>query len=248
MKHKSYTWMLKQSGEEPGSGTAVFSTLNVIDRDGDVTTPGAFGNQTAKLVEAHDWASPSIGLAKVSEQGNEAVADFKFNLDMPSGAEWYKSLKFNFENGIEQQFSYGFDILEEAFEQREGRRVRLLKRMKVHEVSPVMVGAGVGTRLTSMKALTDATLEDHVNQVADENEELIGRFKALAALRQKDGRVLSRANRTRLSALLDQLNAVGVDITALLAATDPDRQNDDEAGKQRALRIRGRILMRQANA
>jgi len=49
----------------------------------------------------------------------------------------------------------------------------------------------------------------------------IGRSRSLADLRRKEGRVLSDANRKRLSSLLESLQAVGADIEDLLSATDP---------------------------
>lgn len=59
---------------------------------------------------------------------------------------------------------------------------------------------------------------------------LVSRYKALAALRAKEGRVLSAANRDRLTALLDALNSAGTDIQGLLDATNPDDgKADDEA-------------------
>src|SRR5690606_30998985 len=50
------------------------------------------------------------------------------------------------------QWSYGFDIVKHSFGEFEGRQVRFLERVKVHEVSPVLVGAGVGVRTLVAKA------------------------------------------------------------------------------------------------
>ena len=98
---KKYSAGLKQV-EGEGRGLAVFATLNVIDRDQDVTLPGAFGNQKAKLAQAHRGDSPNIGMAEIREVGNEALADMKFYLDMPEAQSWYSALKNNFENGVPQ--------------------------------------------------------------------------------------------------------------------------------------------------
>lgn len=222
MKQKSSVFNVK-SMKEDGTGLAVFATLNCIDKDGDWTPPGAFGTQVAKLCGAHDWGAPSIGIAKIYEKGEEAVAEFKFNLDMPSGLEWYKSVKFNFDNGIEQEYSYGFDVLEESFEKKDNRDVRILKRVKVWEVSPVMIGAGMNTHTVGIKGLR---LDDQGAQVEEYVREYFERCKALATMRRhegKEGRVLSRVNRDRLTRIADELGGfqrLQSDIQELLASTD----------------------------
>src|SRR3990172_3589 len=51
----------KQEGDQ-GLVTAVFATLNVIDEDGDVTIPGAFGEQSVKLAAwGHGWDKLPVG-------------------------------------------------------------------------------------------------------------------------------------------------------------------------------------------
>ncbi len=223
MKLKTFSTLLKGTAE--GTGRVVFATLDVVDKDGDVTIPGAFGNQTAKLVGAHDWSQPSIGLAKVSEDGTDAVADIQFNLQMEAAKNWWQSLKFNFDNGINQEFSYGFDILKESFQERDGRQVRVLEKLKVHEISPVMVGAGVGTRIQTMKS--GRTMEQQILELIEvietakaSTEEVFLRSKALAALRAKEGRTLSRATRNRLSAVLERNQELAAALETLLAETD----------------------------
>ena len=133
--------------DDEGVASAVIATLNVIDGDGDVTLPGAFGNQPVVVLPTHDWNSVPLGKGNVREQGNEVVAEFKFNLDSPTAKEWHSVLKFDLEHGSPlQQWSYAFDAIEESKGEFEGRRVRFLKKLKVHEISPVLVGAGINTR------------------------------------------------------------------------------------------------------
>ena len=148
---KSYTARFKSVNED-GTGTAVFATLDVIDKDGDVTIPGAFGEQTVKLVGAHDWSAPNIGMAKIREVGSEAIADFKFYLDMDSAREWYKSVLANHKNGVPQEYSYGFRVEDSGSAEKDGKMVRELRKLQVNEVSFVLAGAGEGTRTVDIKA------------------------------------------------------------------------------------------------
>ena len=74
------------------------------------------------------------------------------NLGTTLGRNWYHALKFDLEHPPPlQQYSYGFSLRESSFGQHDGERVRFLKRVEVHEVSPVLLGAGIGTRTLTLK-------------------------------------------------------------------------------------------------
>ena len=71
MDKKVYTTTgleLKQEGDQ-GLVRAVFATLNVIDEDGDVTLPGAFGEQSVKLASwGHNWGELPVGRGRIFEE------------------------------------------------------------------------------------------------------------------------------------------------------------------------------------
>lgn len=151
MERKALTVELK--ADQPGALTAVFATLNVIDLDSDVTLPGAFetGAET-RLLPAHDWAHYMIGKGVIEADDEQAVFNGMFNLATDAGRNWYESLKFDLANGKPlQEFSYGFDVLDSSPGEFQGRPVRFLRKLRVHEVSPVTLGAGVGTRTLGLK-------------------------------------------------------------------------------------------------
>lgn len=156
---KTHEGQVKELGEK-GEGQAVIATLGVVDRDGDLTEPGAFGEQTVPMVFAHDWVSrPPIGKATIREEGNEAVARFRLNLKTEGGREVYEALRFDLEHGpAKQAWSYGFSIPEGGAKDGvfENQPVRFLKKLKLHEISPVLLGAGVDTRTVAMKRRTVA--------------------------------------------------------------------------------------------
>jgi hypothetical protein len=237
--------------EADGKGVCVFSTLNVVDLDNDVTLPGAFGSQTVKLSPAHDWTAANIGMANISEVSNEAIADFAFYMDMPTAKEWATALKNNFDNGVPQEFSYGFKILDSSFGEFEGKNVRFLKALKVLEISPVMQGAGINTRLLAMKSADpeSMTLEEQYEFVASslaEADEFFKREKALAALRAKEGRVLSARNREKISTMMERMRGMMDEMDTLLRDTepkDPDKAAQLFAQYQRTLaQIRGHLV------
>lgn len=140
---------LKADEAQPGEFAAVFATLNVVDLDGDVTLPGAFGKQHV-LIEPwnHNYQELPIGRGKIHEAGDQAIVEGKLFLDLPAGQQHHLVLK---EMGADQEWSYTFNILEAERGQREGKDVRFLKKLDVIGVSPVMRGAGVDTRTMDIK-------------------------------------------------------------------------------------------------
>jgi len=206
----------EKSGGEPGSVQAVFSTFGVVDSDNDVVLASAFtDSQAVPMTWSHRWEMPvGKGLVRVREA--DALFDGAFFIDTDAGLEAYKTVKAM---GSLQEWSWGFRVVDAGYEQREQQIVRVIKRAEVFEVSPVLVGAGVGTYTEAIKGHSGYAEEAETVLATVEN--FIERSKALATLRAKEGRVLSEANRKRLTSLLESLQAVGADIQELLTATEP---------------------------
>lgn len=157
MKTKTYRARMEFKAEgkgEPGEFTATFATLNVIDHDGEVTLPGAFRDGQAVRIAywGHRWHDLPVGKGVIHSDQERAWVDGAFFLDTESGSETYKTVK---NLGELQEWSYGFDILKESFGKFEDRDVRFLEELEVHEVSPVFLGAGIGTATTSIKGAKD---------------------------------------------------------------------------------------------
>lgn len=182
VERKTATAYLKRL-DDKGSGVAVIATLTlpgvppVIDKDGDMTLPGAFGAPVVPVVGAHRWDSPPIGKAQIREEGSEVLAEFKLNLATDGGREWYEALRFDYEHKpAKAAWSYGFSIPPGGAEFRtleDGRRVRVLKRLQVFEVSPVIAAAGIGTRTLALKG------------TSDEHDERLARLLALPPEQQQ---------------------------------------------------------------
>lgn len=143
--------------DEKGIITAAFAKLGVMDLDGDITLPGAFGSQKVGVsAYGHNsWMGElPIGRGTISEKDGEAVADLKLFMTTQSGREHFEVIKGM---GDLQEWSYGFDVKEtgEVTEEMRQQGVRrVLKKLKVHEVSPVMRGAGVDTRTLAVKCVS----------------------------------------------------------------------------------------------
>jgi len=164
--------------DEAGSGLARIATLSAVDLDGDTYERGAFGwkeggGQWVPILPAHDRRAMPLGKAWVYEEGDAALAGLHLNLATQAGKDWHATLRFDLDKGNPvQQWSYGYDIVDADFEQRGEKRVQVLKRLDVEEISPVIRGAGVGTATLSIKgaALKDAhfaALVGELGEVAD---------------------------------------------------------------------------------
>jgi len=143
---------------EAGTFRAVFATLNVEDSQGDVTLPGAFGEQKVLISQYNhgSWdrgvAALPIGVGRIFEQGNDALIEGEFDMDDPAAVATYKKMRYIHAKGRVQEFSYALPEVESFTRDENGHRVRVLKKIRVPEVSPVLMGAGVNTRLLDIKS------------------------------------------------------------------------------------------------
>jgi hypothetical protein len=156
--HKS-TGAVEIKSVGKGTFSAVFATFNVIDKDGDVTEPTAFTAGAEVLVSSYQHTSWQgalpVGKGTIRLTDNEAIVDGSFFLDTTAGRDTFQVVK---QLGAQQEWSYGFDILDAEPATVDGIDVRLLKRMTVHEVSPVLIGAGVNTRTLDVKSRKGGTM------------------------------------------------------------------------------------------
>jgi HK97 family phage prohead protease len=140
---------------EKGTVELIFSRFNVKDLDNDWTLPGAFESGASVLMSAYghtSWRGQlPIGKGVIRVEPEYAAFDGRFFLNTVGGRETFETMK---ETSELQQFSYAYDILEtgEVTEDLRQRGVwQVLKKLKVHEVSPVLLGAGIDTQLLSVK-------------------------------------------------------------------------------------------------
>jgi hypothetical protein len=135
----------------------VFATLNVKDKDNDVTQPGAFEDGAEVVISAYGHKSWDgllpVGKGTIREVGDKVVMKGRFFLNTTAGRDTFEVVK---ELGARQEWSYGFKVEDSQPGEFKGESVRYLKRMKVYEVSPVLRGAGEGTMTTMAKADTSA--------------------------------------------------------------------------------------------
>lgn len=249
--HKSFQGVeLKK--DKPGSFTAKFATLNVIDKDGDVTLDGAIPDGKEILISSYmhgSWMDGlPVGKGVIRVVGDDVLVDGEFNLNTETGKDHYETIKFAPEL---QEWSYGFAVkaLDEESEWNDNPKVnRVFKELDVFEVSPVLRGAGVDTRLLAIKSERGwDSYTDQAETVLAAVNDLVIRSKSLADLRRKENRDLSAANKERLTTLSKSLADLTKNIETLIDPVVVENNNTDEDRIQKlrmeSLKLKSKILV-----
>jgi hypothetical protein len=206
-----------------GQVSAVFATFNVVDKDGDVTPPTAFEHGADVLISAYQHTSWGgalpVGEGRIRVTKAEAVLDGQFFMDTAAGRDTFAVVK---RRGPRQQWSYGYDVLDADRGKFDGRDVQFLKKLKVHEVSPVLVGAGVNTRTLAAKALKDGGF------TPEEATRIVSATEYAAAIRPHETRVTTKRwdGPAALAALA--AGAAVDDLRAVHAYVDPAGDPTDQ--------------------
>jgi hypothetical protein len=156
---------------EQGVVELVFATFNKVDKDGDVTLKGAFTQGASVVLSAYGHKSWDgelpYGTGVISESATEAIAEVKFELDAAHARDAFTIVKALSAKGL-QEWSYSLEEVESERGTVDGKSVRILKKITVKEVSPVLRGAGTDTRTLSAKAESVKQLASMVARMLNE--------------------------------------------------------------------------------
>lgn len=157
MPQKLAQGRLEIKDADKGTFVALFAKFNVRDKDGDVTSPGAFPEGKQVPVSTYNHSSMlegklPAGSATIKQTSTEGQAHGRFWLDTPHGDAAWRTLKNQQADGIPSEWSYGYDPTDFSFGEHDGMPSRFLKGVDVYEVSPVIRGAGVDTRTIDIKS------------------------------------------------------------------------------------------------
>lgn len=186
--------------DEAGTVRALFAPFNVVDKQGDLTLPGAFGDQRV-IIGAYGHRSWDDGLpvgkGRIFDDGEiGGVMEGEFFLDTAAGLETYKTIK---NVGDLQEWSYSLPEIESEVRTIDGATVRILKKVTVNEVSPVLRGAGNGTRTLAIKS--HGPLAEHLKALAEDSRDALSRLQEVAKKREAEDRHPSQATLAEAAAL-----------------------------------------------
>ncbi|SDZ51319.1 hypothetical protein SAMN05216215_108722 [Saccharopolyspora shandongensis] len=236
MNVKSAMCKVKAAGEadglEPGQYRALVSVFGNTDSVGDVVMPGAFTDTLAEweaksdpipVVWSHDWSDPfsHIGhVVKAEETADGLVITGQLDLDNPKAEQVYRLLK----GRRVTQHSFAYDIVDGAPAERDGEHVYELRKLRVHEVGPCLIGANQETQLLAAKArhLVDGAKAGRVLSAKN--------YESLRAAYEQIGEVLTAADQVPDEGTEKTAAPTGVDIpeqdagqSEPAAASDPTR-------------------------
>lgn len=210
-----------------GQFRAVVAVFDNVDSHGDVVVRGAFADTLAEwadrgdeipVIWSHDWGDPfshigTVKSATETDRGLEIVGEIpqEDRDSNPRAAQVYRLLK----SRRITQFSFAFDVLEGGEVERDGRRVTELRRLKLHEVGPCLLGVNQDTSLGSVKASTNnntmpttGTPEEEINMNKFRTEQQAHGKAArdIAAKAETAGRELTDGEQAQIGELLRKAN------------------------------------------
>lgn len=156
-----------------GLGDPADQKASDIDKDQDVSLIGSMpvGKEVPISSYAHaSWPERGgrlpVGKGKIEERGKIAVLRGRFFTDTTTGRDTYLTVKGL---GDLQEWSFGYDVLDGGPGTWDGREVNLNAKYDVHEVSPVLIGAGTDTRTLAIKEATKGAIGSHETAKAAES-------------------------------------------------------------------------------
>jgi hypothetical protein len=191
---KAFSGAVEVKDVSQGLVEAVVGRVGVMDLEGDVFLPGAFGERPVRVSSYNhrSWPSrgglPPVGKGRIFERGDEVRAEIQFFLSTTDGREAFEQVK---QMGELQEWSYGWlPGTEKQVKVTDAQREKGVRRSFVHvpvaEVSPVLLGASIGTKTMAVKcdacqAKADGEAGDDEPPPKEESPELRATIEAEVA-------------------------------------------------------------------
>lgn len=160
MKTKNLSAQVKATGDDTGEFEAIVAVFGNVDSGGDVIAKGAFADNLAEwessgdpipVVWSHDSNDPFSHIGSVveaSETDTGLLVKGQLDLDNPKAAQVHKLLK----GRRVTQFSFAYSVLDSGPVEVDGVKATELRRLKLYEVGPTLVGMNQATELLSAKS------------------------------------------------------------------------------------------------
>ena len=167
MRHATRPVTIKAAGTQDGTEDGVFEAIVAaynVDSTGDKIVPGAFQDTLKTWADAGDpipvlWSHMAsdpeahIGVVEDAEErlGEGLWVRARLDIDEPKALKVYKLLK----GRRVTQFSFAYDIEDGQYvETSDGEAYYELRRLKLYEVGPTLIGANQATNLLDVKHAT----------------------------------------------------------------------------------------------
>lgn len=232
----------KEADDDSGEFTGRASTFGTVDSYGDTIEPGAYKDTLPEFLTrgfigwGHDWDEP-IGYVKSAEERKDGLyITGRFHSD-PEAQRRRTIARERVENQLFMGLSIGYEAIESEIRQvaepvrgKWGEwtdKIRALTKIKLYEVSLVMVPAEANSGLTAIKG-TGLTFAEHSEQVRVALLELVRRAESGLDTREKVGRALSAARRQQIEEFIGAMNGHLEGLAALLdESSGADEESED---------------------
>ena len=152
------TEVLKDEGRNVATIKGYGAVFGNVDLGRDIVAKGAFsktlmdkGNKVYFLADHKYDTNNLLGVATVEEDAVGLIGEYEINLDLQKGREIYSQAKQMQEAGLPLGMSIGFDIVKDEIDQKS--QVRVLKEIRLHEISLTMFPMNPEARVTGVKGM-----------------------------------------------------------------------------------------------
>jgi HK97 family phage prohead protease len=159
LETKDFKFSIEDMDEEKGSFSGYGSIFDVVDSYGDMIKPGAFRRKQFPLLWSHNLLEP-IGVFSGKEDEKGLVVNGQLNIDVQRAREVRSLMK----QGAVEGLSVGFQTLDEGRDKESG--ARLIKEIKLWEISPVVFPACPGAMIEEVRAVEPPELKPYANEHA----------------------------------------------------------------------------------
>ena len=219
------THVSKAEDAGPGSASFVFAREGEYDKDGDLFKAGSLALEREKgtLVDFEHSSTPA-GVWTLSRDGSAVMANVDF-LDTQAGQDTRKYLAAM---GESAQFSFRARSSEWKYDDNYGM---VFDKATVYEASPVLVGAGNGTKLETIKSLEGRPMDpkeiEALKELHAQNAEAL---KTLTGEQATALKTSQEEIQKALEAVGETLKGVGDTMTAVKDAVTPAEPKADPMG------------------
>lgn len=251
MRIKTCNVNVKAAGTQDGTDDGVFEAIVAtwdIDSYGDKIVKGAFADTLTEWKDRGDpipviWSHMSfdpemhIGTVEQAEERDDGLwVKGRLDLEETKAAQVYRLLK----GRRVTQFSFAFDVLDGSYVEKQepagadnenlaDQGYYELRKLKLYEVGPCLIGVNQETELLAVKAGgRDLRIGVHGEHTPRESELI--EIAVKAALGVKAGRVLSAKNESTLRDAADKIDAGRKAINTVLAALGDDDGKSTDPG------------------
>jgi HK97 family phage prohead protease len=219
IQHKSFDLSIK-AGDDPGGFVAYVAAFGNIDRAAEIIEPGAFKNLPSFAVDGwvgvnHDMGDLPVAIVETATQDARGLKLAARWHSTPKAQACRAVVNERLAAGKSVKCSIGYKVLDSFKDSVDGRPVTRLTALDLFEASIVNLPANPAASVIAAKSHAEKVLT-------------LESLQAWLDAETKAGRVLSRANHSKLREWHGSLAAMCDQIKEMVDTYDPDMDDDDD--------------------